>query len=401
MHRPLRWHWVVTTAIALLFMAYAAFGIFAAYKDGRATDFLSYWAAARMTLAGEAASAYEIDAHHRVEETVAPMGDVQIPFPYPPPFLFFVAPFGLLKFWAALAGWVAATGAFYVFMCRRIAPLPYSIAHPAAAINGLVGQNGLLTTGIFIWGTGVLDKRPFLGGAILGLLIIKPQLTLLLPVAVIAGRYWTAIGGAALSVALLLLAAVLAFGTASFSGFFAILPQYVFYLQTGGFGWQKLASVFAFCRSLGIPQTAAYVIHWLVAAIAAAVTARAWWLKFDTRVPVLAAATLLMPPYIWPYDSLLLIIPAGRLIATGRGRWTIPLLWLLCFLPVVHFFGGYNGPNTVPVASVLALYLMLRDARIETASSDAAPIPATASSAGYETPPASRPGAGPAPRRSP
>lgn len=346
--------------VAMLSIIYGAFAAMVAYREGPVVDFISYWAAARLTLAGNPALSYDFAAHHAMEATVRPLGRLEMPFSYPPPFLFFVAPFGLLPFWAGLASWLAITGAIYVAAFRRVAPLPYSLAHPSALTNMLIGQNGFLTSAIFVTGTNLLDKRPVLAGAILGLLIIKPQLTPLLPVAVIAGRYWHAIAGAAASMAITLLAALVAFGIGSYAGFIAILPRYVGYLESGATDWAKMASIFTFCRSLGVPETGAYAAHWSIAAIAAALTARAWWLNLDTKVPILASATLLVPPYLWPYDSLLLMIPAGWLISRNRAPWAIAAMWFSCFLPIVRFWKGYSGPNTIPLASMLALYLMHR-----------------------------------------
>lgn len=355
----IRWNRSVATAISTLFVIYAAWSVWLNYLDPPGVDFVSFWAAGRMAAGGYPAAAYDIGMHRLFELSVGKVSGL-LPFAYPPPFLFVVLPFGLIPFVLAFGIWVVTTSAFYFLAFRRIAPWPYTFAHPAALINALIGQNGFLTSAIFVCGAKRLDERPFLAGAILGLLAIKPQLTLLLPIAVIAGRYWLAIGGAALSAGLLLIGALLAFGIDSYVGFLAILPHFVRYLETGALHWEKLASVFAFCRFLGVPQTAAYAIHWSVAAVAAGVTARAWWLNLETKVPILAAATLLIPPYIWPYDSLLLIIPAGWLITQERSSWMPALLWVLCVLPLAHFVGAYSGPNTIPIAAVLALCLMHR-----------------------------------------
>ena len=80
-------------------------------------------------------------------------------------------------------------------------------------------------------------------------MIIKPQLAVLLPVAVIAGRYWSAIPAAAASASALLVAAALVFGWDSYRGFLDVLPAYQSVLVSGRWPWEKLASVFA-SRSL-------------------------------------------------------------------------------------------------------------------------------------------------------
>lgn len=361
-HSPLRWHRTVALALAILFVVYGGYATFVTYKHGPAVDFISFWAAGRLTLGGHPAAAYNIAVHKALEMTVGNLGNVDLPFPYPPPFLFFVIPFSLLPYWLAFASWIAVTGTIYVYAFRRIAPLPYCLAHPAALMNALIGQNGLLTSAIFVAGVSRLDSRPFIAGAILGILVIKPQLALLLPVAVIAGRHWRAIPGAALSGGLLLLAGLIAFGPASYAGFMKLAPQLASWLQNGQLPWSELASTFALFRFLHVPQAAALWLHAMVAVVAAAVTAWAWRRKHEARIPILAAATLLIPPYVWTYDTLLMMVPIGWLITNQRQPWLIVLLWLLCILPISSFWGVYHGPNTIPVAALMAIYAMLREA---------------------------------------
>lgn len=360
-HSPLRWHRTVAIALALILVIYAGFATFTTFRHGPAVDFISFWAAGRLTLGGHPAAAYDIAVHKALELTVGTIGNSVLPFPYPPPFLFFVTPFSLLPYWLAFASWVAVTGAIYVTAFRRVAPLPYSLAHPAALMNALIGQNGLLTSAIFVAGVSRLDRRPLLAGAILGILVIKPQLALLLPVAVIAGHHWRAIGGAALSGGSLLLVGLIAFGPASYAGFLGIARQLTVYIEHGQFPWSELASVFALFRYLGVPQSTALWLHGIVAVGAAAVTAWAWWRKHDARMPILAAATLLIPPYVWTYDTVLMMVPIGWLITNQRQPWLIVLLWLLCALPISAFWGIYHGPNPIPVAALLSIYAMVRE----------------------------------------
>jgi hypothetical protein len=55
------------------------------------------------------------------------------------------------------------------------------LANPPALVDLMIGQTGFLTTGIYLFGLTLLPSSPFAAGAILGLLLIKPQLALLLP----------------------------------------------------------------------------------------------------------------------------------------------------------------------------------------------------------------------------
>jgi hypothetical protein len=46
---------------------------------------------------------------------------------------------------------------------------------PAASINLFAGQNAFMTGALLVGGCRLLERRPFLGGAVLGLLGYKPQ----------------------------------------------------------------------------------------------------------------------------------------------------------------------------------------------------------------------------------
>jgi hypothetical protein len=248
-------------------------------------------------------------------------------------------------------------------------------------VNALIGQNGFLTSAIFIFGMSQLSTRPFLAGATLGLLIIKPQLALTLPVAFLAGREWRGIAGGVVSGAFMLLAALVVFGASTYQAFFDILPKYTEFMSQNRLPWNELASVFAFCRFVGIPQTPAAVVQALVALAAIFVTWRAWRRDLDTKIPILAAATLLLPPYLYTYDTLLLILPLGWFILHGHRRTLVAILWLLCFLPFIAYDYTWPGPTTIPIAAILSIWFLYKDARANSnALPEPTPGPATATS---------------------
>jgi hypothetical protein len=352
----LGWPLTIATAFALVLISFAlwAFWTIAFFPEG--IDFVSFWAAGRMVLQGDPGAAYDIAAHHALEYNVAP--DVGLmPFPYPPPFLLPVVPFALASFPVGFALWDLVTGALYAISGRRVAPLPYVLANPPVLTSAMIGQSSLLTGGILIFGLTLVGSAPFAAGAILGLMIVKPQLALMLPVAMLAGRKWRVIAGAIVSSSLALLLALLLLGIDSYAGFFAILPTYVAYMREARWDWGELASPFAFVRYFGVGASAALIVQTAIALGAAAITAMAWAKDWKEKVSILAAATLLATPYLFTYDAVLLLIPAGVLIREGH-LWSLALLWLLTGLPVLTGYGLYGGPNTIPLACILCIALM-------------------------------------------
>ncbi|WP_051531890.1 glycosyltransferase family 87 protein [Sphingomonas sp. URHD0057] len=343
----------------LLLAAYYVVSTWRTFYHPITTDFASFWAAGRLTLQGAPWDAYNIPVHKALELTTGALKSGVNPFPYPPPFLFFVAPFGAVPYWIGIFPWVGITGALYVWACRRAAPMPYALIHPAALVNALIGQNGFLTSAIFIGGTSLLSTRPWLAGAILGVLVIKPQLALLLPVALIAAREWKAIAGGVATSSILLLLALIAFGITTYQAFLAILPHYTAFVQQGMLPWNELASVFALCRFMGLPETPSLIVHAMVAAAAALATWHAWSRDHPAKVPVLCAATLLIPPYIYTHDTLLMVVPMAYFIQRNPRPALVFILWLFCALPFASYADLYPGPNTIPIAAILSMGFLL------------------------------------------
>lgn len=322
--------------------------------SGKLLDFASFWAAGRLVLAGTPALAWNIDAHEAAMAVALGVVNGIMPFPYPPPMLLLVTPFALTPYGVAFVLWVGSTLALYLWQARRLAPTALVAAQPAVLINLLIGQNGFLTSGLLLGGADRLSRSPFTAGLILGVLIIKPQLALMLPVAVVAGRHWRAAAGAVVSAGTLLVLSWLLFGAASVAAFAALLPAYADWMEAGRFDWTEFASIFALGQVLGIDQTVAMGGHILVALGAAAWCWRAWSKDAPGKVAVLCAAGLLASPYLQAYDTLPMLAPVAYL--AQRRPWQAASLFGLMLLAVGTQAGLWSLPNLTPLAAILALW---------------------------------------------
>jgi alpha-1,2-mannosyltransferase len=204
--------------------------------------------------------------------------------------------------------------------------------------------------------------------------VIKPQLGLLLPVALLAARQWRAIAGAALSSIGLLLAGAAAFGMAATEAWLAQMPLYVSIGRDGLVGWHKMASVYAAMRQMGAGMEIAFAVHLTVAAGAAAAVWLAWRSKADllAKASVLASATMLASPYVFPYDAVLLVIAFFWLARRGASALPLALLWFLPILTIAQI-GWASGPvNLQPVVPIGLLILSLMQLRASRQESRAA-----------------------------
>lgn len=356
----LRWYRAVAWGFTISCIGYAAYGMWLNYAHPAGVDYVSFWAAAKLALQGTPALAYDLAAHRSLELSIAKF-EGWLPFAYPPPFLLVLLPLGIPTLWLSFAFWVAVTGGLYALAVRALTKGPYALANPTAHLNVLYGQTGFFTTGLFIGGTAYLDRRPFVGGAILGLMCIKPQLSVLIPVALVAGRRWRALGAAAVSAILFLWAGAVAFGVESYRAFLGILPAMMDAVRTGNMPMNQLASVYALLRYFYFPEAICQTAHVAVAAVAAVSTWIAWTRDSDARVPILAASSLLISPYIYAYDTLLLTVPMIFLLVRGDGR-AAATIWGLSLLSFVGLVTRLQIPNLLSIAAILALWALHRNA---------------------------------------
>jgi hypothetical protein len=333
-------------------------------------DFVSFWGAARLALAGPAAAAYDPQTLRELQAQFVtfPREATEMPFPYPPAFLLILMPFAVLPFAAAMATWSLVTIAGWLAVIRRIFPASgwLALGFPAIYATGAIGQNGALTAAVLCGGLLLLPQRPFVAGLVLGFLVLKPQLALLLPVAMLAGREWRAIAGGAVSAAALLLGGLVLFSEEATRAWIGQMPLYAEIARNGLVGWSKLASVYAAARQAGVPLAPAIALHAAVAALAAWTVWRTWRSAADPllKMSVLIAATMLASPYLFFYDAVILTVPLLFLVERKAPPPLIAALWLAPALSValVTMKGPININPLIPLCVLAMLLLQMRQA---------------------------------------
>ncbi len=221
--------------------------------------------------------------------------------------------------------------------CLRCRPLPAEssakageshlaalliLAYPAVLLNFLHGQNGFLIAALFAGGLLALDKRPLVAGVLLGIIALKPQYGILIPIALAAGGHLRTFAAAAATVLVQVVAATTLFGPeiwAAFAESARAAKSQV--LEPGAIGWEKIQSAFAFARTLGAPIGLAYVAQGL---LALAVTIFVFGLWRSGSSPALKGAGLILgavlaTPYVVDYD-LVLLAPAAALLIVEALR---------------------------------------------------------------------------------
>lgn len=271
------------------------------------------------------------------------------PFLYPPTWLVLVLPFGALAFAQASALFMAATVVTATLLVGRHDRWGWLaiLASPAAAWTVLAGQNSFLTLGLFWGGLRLVERAPVAAGLLLGLLSYKPQVWLLVPVALLAARQWRALGWTVVTAGGLVLLSAAVLGPDLWLGYLEAMreagsPGIVDRMFKGVF--RQMTTPWAMARILGLPPGPSGMLQ-LVASLLAGVAVWIAYRRFppgEARIAVLATATLLASPYGLNYELLLLMPAVVSLFRRGaahgflRGEWSLhAILWLLPYLIVM------------------------------------------------------------------
>src|SRR6266481_5643428 len=98
-------------------------------------------------------------------------------------------PFCMMDYYGAYGAWILGTFVLYFAVSwHRAWPrsATFIIIAPATILTFVYGQTGFLTSALMIGGFRFVTSRPILSGVLFGLVSIKPQLGILIPVALIS-----------------------------------------------------------------------------------------------------------------------------------------------------------------------------------------------------------------------
>jgi hypothetical protein len=316
-----------------------------AYID---SDFFAYWLAGYMNWSGQ--NPYLSEQYLAARRSFGATWMPDAIFPYPLPLATLLAPLGLLRLDLAYIVWIAASlvlmvvALFQILFREDDARLKHYILPLVAGLllfrPALVtlrdGQLGgpilfLMVLSACLWE----ERRWLAGGLLVGIIVLKP--TLGLPILgfillwLLTERRWRALAGIGTTCILLLLLGL------------ARDPRWV-----GEFlaiGQTKLAGTFGYAPSLwgiagAICQHGASCSTWLGGLLAGTLSLGAGGLLLAGRgryhplqVMALAATVgLLVTPYIWAYDQVLLVLPIALVTLHLMRRGTSYLVGALFFL---------------------------------------------------------------------
>ncbi len=337
-------------------------------------DFTNIWAAGALARAGRLATLYSPAAFNGWKEALLGRVIERGDWIYPPGIL----PFGALLSWLPLPvafwGWNAASLAGIILVLRRArlgwAVIALTIVSPAEYRCLALGQLGGIFGCFALAGLLLARENPVFSGILLGLVTLKPQPGVIVPVAWAAARYWRALLAGAVIAAVLAVIPLLWFGPQSWALFFteagpaarAILQaRFPQTYQLNG------VSIFWMCRSLGLGNAVSYAVQ-AAGALAAIVLVFLAWRRGGDRV-VLSCFTIFLSLFVMPYAYNTDMVGYTAALATlaARQGWKISLgdglLWLWPgYVTVLTYVTGFLATPLVVAAAALLAWRQLQAA---------------------------------------
>ena len=336
----------------------------------RGGDFINYWSGALLAADGRPGLAYDPERYLAFQQALAGTGFGWRIYSYPPVMMLLCWPLTLLSLVRALLAWSLFGIGLCAWSLSRLVgwrmAIVATIGAPAAFFNLVDGQNGYYTAALLVWGLTLAERRPMLAGLLLGLLCSKPQLGVLLPVALVAGRQWRALAAAAAWAILLLAASTILLGPDAWLGFFDQMVLERKLLQFDSSTWAGMPTVFVLMRMAGADLTAAYLMQGVSAISAAAAVALLWYRRnpFGVKSAGLAVGTFLVTPHAYYYDMIVLIFAAAWLaneaVKTGFLPWEKIAILILLILPALSLLPALAGFQIGPILLWLTMAVILR-----------------------------------------
>ena len=288
-------------------------------------DFINVWTGGHLVRDGQFATLYDPTTYAAFQHNLFGPIDPHN-YSYPPTSYLLAVGLSLLPYPLALVVWLTATAWLFAAAARSWWPKgagPYwlSVATPAALVNLWVGQYGFLVGALFLLGWQHLDRRPVLAGMFFGLMLIKPHLAVLVPLALLIRGDWRAIGSAAATVAASVLVTV---------AFYGVTPWVEYLFRTAGVQATMIDAQGNFFGSLSTSMTTALLqagAPWSFAIMCQAVSVilgiALVGLAARRRAPtrelalLVATCTFLVLPYAFSYD--LTVVAIGALWVLTRA----------------------------------------------------------------------------------
>jgi hypothetical protein len=285
-------------------------------------DFHALWVSGVLAHDGTPLVNYDSAALHAKQVLFGIDAHRENPFPYPPTFLLLLSPLGSLPLTVAFWAFMGASACLFVLamVAGRIGDYRWwiaAIAAPASGITIVSGQSGFLSAALMIGGLRLMGTRPLLAGMLFGLLTFKPQLGVLVPVALLAAGLWRVAAAACITALAGIVVSGLVFG-------FAVWPAWAHQMADYADGYEVVVdlmpTLYANVRGTAAGPLAALVVQLIASVAVGAVVWRAFRSGVTERgMSLVAVGAFLATPHAFNYDMPMTAAAIGSFVVARMG----------------------------------------------------------------------------------
>jgi hypothetical protein len=288
-------------------------------QQAAGADFSCFWAGAKAALH---APGRIYDFSYVTQLQGWPLGPERLrPYIYPPSALFLFIPFAMASYWVGYGLWVGLTAALLAW-AGRLARAPWwLLLLPPVGFVAYCGQVTLLMGGLALGGLALQRTRPVAAGVLFGLAAaVKPQIVVLVPIALVAEGRWRTLLAAGATVGALAAASAAVWGANTWLDWLSALQRFQQLIFHDKGLVDDAITPYAALQTLGVNGAWAFLLIPLVV-VGVWMTFRRTQDLADRAIAVLGGA-LLVSPYAMNYEAALLApAVASYLTRTGDRRW--------------------------------------------------------------------------------
>lgn len=309
------------------------------------SDFITFYSAASLIREGRAADAYLPSAMDSAATAIAGRPIDGLRWLYPPGMLLAVSPFGSLTLADAYLLWLALGWGLLTLSLWRLAPHPAMallvLLCPAVVYCAIVGEVSLFATASAAAGFATLNRRPGLAGAFFGLVTLKIQLALILPVCLLAGRHYRSLLAMFVTATVLEAAGIALAGMHSLPAFLATSHEILGVVAHRPELLPRLPTVYSLLVGLSLAPAVAIVCQAIVSLADIVAVFVIWRRSNDLAVRTLAwaAGAVLATPFIYDYDLVIFVVP---LAAIAKSRWKQGIAWSDAIVMSILWWGSFG-----------------------------------------------------------
>jgi hypothetical protein len=358
LHRRIDWIWIANAMlVAFCVGAGGLLMVSMIFAIGVLPDYSTFWTAARLSLT-ERTSEVLYDAERMTElQSWLVRNEELRPWAYPPSALFVLLPFAPLPFWLSLVVWSSMSAALYFaaawFFSRSIAVATLASLSFSTVLVALHGHLTNLVAAIIFMGLASLGTAPILAGILLGAAAtIKPQLLILAPLALLAGRHYSALLSSIAMGALIGIASMIVFDLDLWLAWLKSLPTFLDIVRhngISGFGVTPVSMAF----QLGLHGTGERALKLLLGLTGVILCWRVFRItdSLPHRLVAMIGGGFLVLPYAMSYE-LAVLAPAAAMYVLRNKQG--PVDWCLAILSALVLVAWWNAAAWVATAFTLA-----------------------------------------------